>query len=181
MRVFLDFLGTVRTLLSEAQFRAAATLLAGLVISGTIVYSFLEGWSLLDSLCFCVVTSATVGYGDLTPTTDLGRLVTVVYILTSVGLLVALLSRVATGMIDRRIERSAAQAAMIQVMRERSLAPIADGSAGAPPGTDDGSLAVPDGGSPAVPDGGSPAVPGPAAEAPAAGDPRTAGQASHGP
>ena len=44
---------------------------ATMVAVGTVTYHLLEGWSFLDSLYFSVVTLATVGFGDLTPTTDL--------------------------------------------------------------------------------------------------------------
>jgi hypothetical protein len=54
---------------------------------GTVVYSQLEGWSLLDSLYFSVVTLATVGFGDLHPTTDIAKLFTVLYILVGVGII----------------------------------------------------------------------------------------------
>ena len=67
----------------------------GLLAVGTIVYSILEGWSLLDSLYFSVVTLATVGYGDLTPTTDLAKLFTIGYILTGIGIVAAFASEVA--------------------------------------------------------------------------------------
>jgi voltage-gated potassium channel Kch len=40
-----------------------------LVIVGTVVFHLLEKWSWIDSLYFTVITLATVGYGDLTPTT----------------------------------------------------------------------------------------------------------------
>jgi hypothetical protein len=62
------------------------------VAVGTVVYSVLEGWSILDSLYFSVVTLATVGFGDLTPTTDAAKLFTVGYIITGIGILAAFAS-----------------------------------------------------------------------------------------
>jgi hypothetical protein len=59
---------------------------------GTVVYSALEGWSLIDSLYFSVVALATVGFGDLTPTTDVAKLFTVGYILVGIGILAAFVS-----------------------------------------------------------------------------------------
>ena len=68
---------------------------AVLLAVGTVVYSVLEGWTLLDSLYFSVVTLATVGYGDLSPTTDLAKLFTIGYILTGIGIVAAFASEVA--------------------------------------------------------------------------------------
>ena len=48
-----------------------------------------EGWSLLDSAYFAVVTIATVGYGDLTPETTLGKIFTIGYIFAGIGLFLA--------------------------------------------------------------------------------------------
>jgi hypothetical protein len=59
---------------------------------GTVAYSALEGWSILDSLYFSVVTLATVGFGDLTPTTDAAKLFTIGYIITGIGILAAFAS-----------------------------------------------------------------------------------------
>lgn len=62
------------------------------VAVGTVVYSVLEGWSPIDSLYFCVVTLATVGFGDLTPTTGVTKLFTVGYIVVGVGIIAGFLS-----------------------------------------------------------------------------------------
>ncbi len=62
------------------------------VAVGTVVYSALEGWSVVDSLYFSVVALATVGFGDLVPTTDVGKLFTVGYIITGIGILAAFAS-----------------------------------------------------------------------------------------
>jgi voltage-gated potassium channel len=70
-------------------------LLAGaatMVAVGTVAYHLLEGWSFLDSLYFSVVTLATVGYGDLHPTTVPAKLFTVGYILLGIGILAAFAS-----------------------------------------------------------------------------------------
>ena len=104
MRVFKDFVEAVRAQLDDDAFRATLFLFVGLLVTGTIVYSILEGWSPLDSLYFSVVTLATVGYGDLHPVTDLGKAFTIVYILTGVGVLVVFASRVVNTMVDRRSE-----------------------------------------------------------------------------
>ena len=62
------------------------------VAIGTIAYMWLEGWSPVDALYFSVVTLATVGYGDLHPTTDVAKLFTVVYILFGLGVIAAFIS-----------------------------------------------------------------------------------------
>ena len=61
---------------------------------GTLVYHWLEGWSYLDSLYFCVISLATIGYGDLTPTTPLARGFTIFYVINGIVILLALFDRI---------------------------------------------------------------------------------------
>ncbi len=63
-----------------------------LLVTGTVVYHFLEDWSWIDSLYFSTVALTTVGFGDLTPTHDFSKLFTVVYLLTGVTILVSYLN-----------------------------------------------------------------------------------------
>ncbi len=66
----------------------ALLILAMLVIAiGVVFYMNVEHWSLINALYFCVVTLGTVGYGDITPTTDIGRLFTVAYIIVGLGVI----------------------------------------------------------------------------------------------
>jgi hypothetical protein len=58
-----------------------------IIALGTLFYRFVEGWRWIDAFYFAVVTLTTVGYGDLTPQTDAGKLFTVFYILTGLGIL----------------------------------------------------------------------------------------------
>ncbi|MEK6279263.1 MAG: potassium channel protein [Acidobacteriota bacterium] len=60
---------------------AVATALA----MGTTGFYLIEGWSLLDSLYVAAQTVTTVGYGDLTPATQNGRIFSTVFMLAAVG------------------------------------------------------------------------------------------------
>jgi voltage-gated potassium channel len=65
-----------------------------LLLLGTFIFHWLEGWSYLDSLYFCVISLATVGYGDLTPTTPLAKIITIIYVINGIGILLALFDRI---------------------------------------------------------------------------------------
>jgi voltage-gated potassium channel Kch len=71
--------------------RDGDSILGGLAISvlamGTIVYHLIEGWSWVDSFYFSSVAVTTVGFGDLTPSTDLSKLFTVFYIFSGMTLI----------------------------------------------------------------------------------------------
>lgn len=48
----------------------------GMIASSTAFFHVVEGWSILDSYFFTVVTVSTVGYGNLVPITPLGKIAT---------------------------------------------------------------------------------------------------------
>jgi voltage-gated potassium channel len=89
--------------------RGPLLLVVSLLIGGTAFYSLWEGWSVVDSIYFCAMSLATVGYGDLVPETDVGKVFTVVYVLGGIGSLVAfftaLTSKVLTLLAERRRAR----------------------------------------------------------------------------
>ncbi|MDQ7071300.1 MAG: potassium channel family protein [Rhodobacterales bacterium] len=60
--------------------------LAFVVMTGTIFFHFVEGWSWLDSYFFTVITLSTVGYGVLVPVTALGKIATTVFIFVGLGI-----------------------------------------------------------------------------------------------
>jgi voltage-gated potassium channel len=64
------------------------------LVSGTIFYSLQEGWSVVDALYFSVTTLSTVGLGDLAPTTTIGKLFTVVYIFSGLGLIAGFINTI---------------------------------------------------------------------------------------
>ncbi len=58
---------------------------------GTVFYALVEHWRILDALYFCVMTLATIGYGDFSPQTDAGKIFTIFYALAGIGVLSALI------------------------------------------------------------------------------------------
>ena len=89
----------------------ALPIVAGaLVLTGTIFYWRFEDWSIIQALYFCIVTLTTVGYGDITPTSDGTQIFTIVYILTGFGVLVALLTSVAEEYLAQKAESGGVRA-----------------------------------------------------------------------
>jgi hypothetical protein len=87
MIAFIGLYRILRRLWREPAFRALMLLEGLLLGSGMVVYHLVEGWGWLDAAYFCVVTAATVGYGDIHPVTPYGRLFTIFYIILGVSLL----------------------------------------------------------------------------------------------
>jgi hypothetical protein len=77
-----------RTALGEPAVLGALSLAATLIGIATVFYWVVEGWSLLDSAYFSVVTMATVGHGDLAPKTAIGKIFTIGYIFAGIGIFV---------------------------------------------------------------------------------------------
>jgi len=92
---FVSFSKAVWETTIDPQFLELMVIAAGMILLGTVFYSNVEGWRAIDSLYFSVTTLTTVGYGDLTPQTDAGKLFTVFYILIGVGILLGFVTSVA--------------------------------------------------------------------------------------
>lgn len=104
------FLAAIWSGLRDPEFRALFLTVGGLLGSGTLVYHYFEGWSVLDSLYFSVITLTTVGYGDLTPTRPGTKIFTMMFIIVGIGILLAFVNLVAKhalqrGSLRERLER----------------------------------------------------------------------------
>ena len=79
----------------DREFRRLLFFVLIILLSGTIFYWQTEGWNLLDSLYFSVMTLTTVGNGDLAPQTTLGKVFTIIYVFTGVGVIIGFIHAVA--------------------------------------------------------------------------------------
>jgi hypothetical protein len=102
--VFMNFIHTTRDQFADPTFKAAGRILLSLLLFSVLFYMFIEDWSVIDSVYFCIIAATSVGFGDVVPVTDLGKAYTIGYVLMSVGLVVTLLGRIAGGMVDRRVQ-----------------------------------------------------------------------------
>jgi len=82
-------LSALAIMLRDREERGPALLVASLLIVGTVFYTLVEGWGVIDAVYFSAMSLATVGYGDLVPETSEGKLFTVVYVLAGIGILVS--------------------------------------------------------------------------------------------
>jgi voltage-gated potassium channel len=96
------FTRAVRRGLRDPEFRSLFGLVVLTLAAGTAFYWDVEEWSVLDSFYFSAITLATVGYGDLVPTTPGGKLFTVFYVFAGVGIILAFVQTVARTSVARR-------------------------------------------------------------------------------
>ena len=84
--------------------RAALLLVLLIIVIGAVGFHLLEGWTLFESLYLTVTTISTVGYGDYVPSTQGGRLFTIVLIVFGVGTMLYTAGLFAETMIEGRLK-----------------------------------------------------------------------------
>lgn len=65
------------------------------LISGALFYSTVEHLSLLNAFYLSFVTLTTIGYGDIHPVTDFGKVFTMLYSTVGIGLMTIFVATVA--------------------------------------------------------------------------------------
>ena len=67
-------------------------------------YHYIERWRYLDALYFSAATMTTVGYGDITPKSDAGKIFTIFFVFMGVGIALYGLSLIAAHFVEMREE-----------------------------------------------------------------------------
>ena len=87
------------------RFRIVAAIAALVIGIGGVFYHYVEKLVWLNSFYLSVITLTTVGYGDITPQTDAGKLFTIFYVLIGVGIIGASLNILVRTAAERRMEK----------------------------------------------------------------------------
>lgn len=86
---------TFKRAFHDHEFRSLLLISVTVIITGSVFYHFHEGWSWIDSVFFSVATLTTIGYGTPMPTTTLSKAFTIGFIFVGLGLILALLTKIA--------------------------------------------------------------------------------------
>jgi voltage-gated potassium channel len=108
----------VGAVMHDPETKALPLVAGALLLTGTIFFWRTEDWTIIQALYFSVVTLTTVGYGDLHPTSAGTQIFTITYILTGLGVFVALLASVAEKYIEQKSEGGGARE-RLRARRER--------------------------------------------------------------
>jgi TRAP-type C4-dicarboxylate transport system permease small subunit len=96
------FIQTFIEFLKDKDYRSLLGASILILFGGAFFYMYAEGWRFLDALYFSAITLTTIGYGDFTPQTDLGKAFTIVYIALGVGLILTFVNTVFNHFKDAR-------------------------------------------------------------------------------
>ncbi len=89
-----------RTLRQQVSVMALVSL--AVLIIGAVFFHIVEHLKWLDSFYFCTITLTTVGYGDIVPKTDAGKLFDIFYVLAGIGIIATFANLLFRGTIVRR-------------------------------------------------------------------------------
>lgn len=77
-----------------------------IVIACSVGIGYYENWPLIDSLYYCAITTTTVGYGDLTPSEEGTRLLSIFFLPFAVVVLAKVLGGVAGVYLDSQARKT---------------------------------------------------------------------------
>jgi voltage-gated potassium channel len=91
------------------NFRLLALATLGAVTTGAVFMHFQEKLSWVDSIYFSVVSLTTVGYGDIVPKTDIGKIFVCFYLLVGIGIIAAFASNLIKNAVAKRVIKQSDQ------------------------------------------------------------------------
>ncbi|GAY73844.1 ion transporter [Lentilactobacillus kosonis] len=115
------FSKSLRKILSTNGFGYVLLTSGTLIGVSTLIYSYSENSSIGRSLWWAITTTTTVGYGDVSPQTTLGRITAVVLMITGIGLIGSLTSTVTTFFFEDHNDKQNEEIADLKKQNEQIL------------------------------------------------------------
>lgn len=106
------------------RFASPVLILIGLSIIGTVGYVYIDGYSWLNALYMTIITVGTVGFGEIQPLSDAGKLFTIFLIIASIGTVAYYITMVTRLLLDgewRRQYRLFRQSKKLQRMENHVI------------------------------------------------------------
>lgn len=85
------------------------TFLIAAIIIGAFTYHYIEGWKILDSFYFVIITMTTVGYGDFYPVTEIGKIFTMIFSIIGVGSALYFFSLAGSSIFKKHVDEKVSQ------------------------------------------------------------------------
>lgn len=99
--LFAKFSSRASEFIRTNNFIYIAYITGGAVLMGTIGISYAENLNFGNALWWSIVTTTTVGYGDISPKTALGKFIAVILMIVGIGFLGMLTGTISTYFIKR--------------------------------------------------------------------------------
>ncbi len=105
---------------SKRKVMLALSLLLGLTCAGTAGYRVIEGAGWSDALFMTVITLSTVGYSEVFPLSEAGRMFTVVLIVVGIGAVFGITSVWVKSLLEGELEQVLGRRRVSRVLRKIS-------------------------------------------------------------
>ena len=102
----------------EKKFKIVVLILVAVIAFGTLGYSVIEKWSLLDSLYMTVITLTTVGFGEVHLLSPAGKIFTMVLVMMGVAGVAYTLSVIAQMVVEGEIKKHLGRRKMQKGLKE---------------------------------------------------------------
>lgn len=90
-----------------------------LIFLGAIAMSYLENMDIGDSIWWSFVTTTSVGYGDIYPTTNLGRIIAILLMITGLGFVGMLSGTIATYFLSEKKVKNSYRYTVIEDIKDK--------------------------------------------------------------
>lgn len=106
MKPLIQLLRGLKAAYSDARVLGLLGFTFTLIACASVFYHYVEGWGFIDATYFSVMTISTVGYGDFSPHTIIGKIFTICYVLIGLGVFVTTASALADVLLSQRVRET---------------------------------------------------------------------------